>query len=110
MMDTKEDSEDLTFSTLQTVLQGNNGLFKTEFERLILADGTGPDRNIHFNATYTCRIGDQTSPIYISSSEQLSGTEHPVRVTKWVIVEDKVLCGGPLTDRAVLVEVLLWLD
>jgi hypothetical protein len=112
MMDTKEDSEDLTVSTLQTVLQTGNALdlFRTEFERLILADGTGPDRNIHFNATYTCRIGDQTSPIYISSSEQLSGTEHPVRVTKWVIVEDKVLCGGPLTDRAVLVEVLLWLD
>ena len=111
MMDTKEDSEDLTKSTLQEVLQtGDGDIFRDGFEKLIHADGIGPDRKIQYNATYTCRVGEYTAPRIIYSSEQLSGTEHPVRVTKWVIVKNKVICGGPSTDRAVLVEMLLWLD
>ncbi len=50
-----------------------------------------PLHNIQFNATYTCRIGmtagdPPTSSCVIASSRNLTGGEHTVRATRWVIV------------------------
>ena len=73
---------------------------------------TGKSDRIQFNASYTYRneITGETNPVYINSSRFLTGGEHPVRVTKWVLVE-KRLPGLPSNrNRAVLVEVLLWRD
>jgi hypothetical protein len=77
---------------------------------LVETAGTGPTRDIQFIANYTCRQNDKTfSDNFISySGHDLTGTEHPVRVTKWVIAD--MDCAGEGRKRAVLVEVLLWLD
>ncbi len=68
---------------------------------------------IQFNASYTCRdtINNAIETHPISYSRNLTGGEHTVRATKWVIVNQTVpLCGTNTVDRAVLVEVLLWRD
>lgn len=66
---------------------------------------------IQFNASYTCRdlTNNAVTSFPISYSRNLTGGEHTVRATKWVIV-NKAVCGNPSQDRAVLVEVLLWRD
>jgi hypothetical protein len=66
---------------------------------------------IKFNASYTCRntADDTLSSISLGGSHNLTGTEHPVRATKWVRVNTNA-CGAFVQDRAVLVEVLLWRD
>ncbi len=71
----------------------------------------GPD-HIKYNASYTCRNtdDDSISSIVLGGSQKLTGTEHPVRVTKWVRVHTDVCSPPPAQDRAVLVEVLLWRD
>jgi len=66
---------------------------------------------IQFNATYTCR--DAANDIFtypISHSRALTGGEHTVRATKWVIADTGANCGGSPYNRSVLVEVLLWRD
>jgi hypothetical protein len=70
---------------------------------------------IHFAASYTCRnstptADNKTESNPISYSRNLTGGEHTVRATKWVIVNKTEPRCGPTTDRAVLVEVLLWRD
>jgi len=69
-----------------------------------------PD-HIRYNASYTCRntADDSISSIVLGGSHKLTGTEHPVRVTKWVRVNTNI-CGPIAQDRAVLMEVLLWRD
>jgi len=69
-----------------------------------------PD-HIRYNASYTCRntADDSISSIVLGGSQKLTGTEHPVRVTKWVRVNTNI-CGPIAQDRAVLMEVLLWRD
>jgi hypothetical protein len=68
---------------------------------------------IQFDASYSCRNmtnDDNAIESYpVSKSRNLTGGEHTVRATKWVIVNEAV-CGNPKQDRAVLVEVLLWRD
>jgi hypothetical protein len=54
------------------------------------------------------------SSAFINSSRKLSGGEHAVRATKWVVVnkelpDDYDGIDEPI-DRAVLVEVLMWRD
>jgi hypothetical protein len=83
--------------------------FNTIFSRII-NNGTFQNPNaIHYNATFICRnkADDSTSTDLIFSNRNLTGAEHPVRVTKWVIV-DKSVCRNE--EQAVLVEVLLWRD
>ena len=70
---------------------------------------------IQFTANYSCRNTTNNNAIEsypVSYSRNLTGGEHTVRATKWVIVNKKSqpLCGTTNTDRAVLVEVLLWRD
>lgn len=72
----------------------------------------GPD-HINYNASFTCRDlslpGAPITTIVLGGSATLTGTEHPVRVTRWVRVNTDI-CGGPVQDRAVLFEVMLWRD
>jgi hypothetical protein len=100
-------------SPLQQIIEnGEWTRFRTEFSN-ILHDGTfGNPNTINYNATFTCRNDDNsTTPNNIISTRNLTGGEHSVRVTKWVIVEkpDAPNCDRP-DKQAVLVEVLLWRD
>jgi len=67
---------------------------------------------LHYNATVSYYdIGNLTTaslPLY--ANRNLTGGEHPVRVTEWVIVNKKLPGTNLKEDRAVLVEVLLWRD
>ena len=55
--------------------------------------GTGPKHDIQFTASYTCRNSDNINSNNILSviSRNLTGGEHTVRATKWVIVNKQVL-------------------
>jgi len=93
---------------------GNNLAFGTNFSYLINNKTGQNSDHIQYNASYTCRNSDNsTASIPLSYSRNLSGGEHAVRVTKWVIV-DTAVCDLPATipptPRAVLVEVLMWRD
>ena len=107
-------------STLQMILEGSDSAaFRTKFLELVNSTGTGPKSDIQFTASYTCR---NTSPaannametIPISYSRNITGGEHTVRATKWMIMDETTvppICGSPSESyRAVLVEVLLWRD
>ena len=107
-------------STIRTILESSDSVmdetFRTNFLELINTRGTGPKQDIQFLANYTCRDDTDNSISSLqplsSSDHILTGGEHPVRVTKWVIVNkgSSLFCGTVNTDRAVLVEVLLWRD
>ncbi len=91
----------------------NGDRFKTLFLNYTNKSGSGPIHDIQFNASYTCRNSDNsTMTVPINSTRDLSGGEHTVKATKWVII-NKNVCGTnliPPPSRAVLVEVLLWRD
>jgi hypothetical protein len=106
---------------LRRIIENNEGgTFKSMFINLT-NNGTGQilDYNkvdstmdyIQFNASYTCI--DTTNNVIesypLSNSRNLTGGEHAVRATKWVIV-NKAVCNNTQQNRAVLVEVLLWRD
>ncbi|MDO8872274.1 MAG: hypothetical protein Q7V05_06040 [Methanoregula sp.] len=105
-------------SPLRMILEGDSDdmseMFRTKFLELVNTGGTGPKRDIQFVANYTCRDADSNAissiQLISSSGRSLTGTEHPVRVTKWVITNTG--CGTIESERnrAALVEVLLWLD
>ena len=115
MMDTPI-SYDLK-SPLQEIIEKNpveGDKFKTMFMNYTNVSGAGPMHDIKFVANYTCRNDDNTisPPLPLSSSRSLTGGEHTVRATRWVIVDPPVgvsICGR-FNDQAVLVEVLLWRD
>jgi hypothetical protein len=119
MMAIPEDSDDNREgkSTLRLILEEAEGHtfgdFESTFTDLVNTAGTGPTRDIQFIANYTCRLSNNnifSDNLISSSGRDLTGTEHPVRVTKWVIAD--MPCGTHESERkrAVLVEVLLWLD
>jgi len=69
--------------------------------------------NLHYTAavTYYDRSNKTTGSLQLSANRNLTGSEHPVRVTQWVITNKPVPGDLTLTrPRAVLVEVLLWRD
>jgi hypothetical protein len=117
-------------STLEYVIvhpnSGPNATFRTMFLSLInnrsgvSMDATAYNMSnstmdyIQFTANYTCwdmttNTTNTNNPI--SYSRNLTGGEHTVRATKWVIVNQDV-CGNVNANkpRAVLVEVLMWRD
>jgi len=104
-------------SPLQTIVeQDDTETFKTLFLNLTNnRTDIGPDR-IQFstNVSYHNTVfGVDTIESYpFVSSRALTGGEHAVRVTKWVIVNKRLPLGSPFPseDRAVLVEVLIWRD
>ncbi|MGD0079434.1 MAG: hypothetical protein ABSB80_02150 [Methanoregula sp.] len=66
---------------------------------------------LQYSASVTCRdAGNNIIQTPFISSRNLTGGEHAVRVTEWVLV--KQTCPpfevGPETPHAMLVEVLLW--
>lgn len=70
---------------------------------------------LHYNATISYYYSDEINNVHITknlpfaSNGNLTGGEHPVRVTEWVIA-DRTFPGSGDNPRAVLVEVLLWRD
>jgi len=114
MMDVAQNSSEPK-TPLQKIIEHtpevDGATFNSTFST-ILHSGTFQNPNtIQYNATFTCRnITDNSIKSYpISYSRNLTGGEHSVRATKWVIVEN-IDCNGETRDRAVLVEVLLWRD
>jgi len=106
-MNTTENVDDT--NTLQSILEsGNYDVFRTKFLELLNTTGGGRKQDIQFNASYSCRNSDDSiKTVPFSATRNLTGGEHPVRVTKWVIV-DQSSCKNQ--KQAVLVEVLLWRD
>lgn len=90
----------------------NKARFDAEFSKILNQGAFQNPNTIHYSATFTCRNSyNLTTPYLISSTRNLTGGEHSVRATKWVIIKDT---NGTACDRdeeqAVLVEVLLWRD
>jgi hypothetical protein len=105
-------------SPLQEIVENpgsvNNASFGSMFLDLTnLRAGADSDR-IQYTANYTCRIypGTEIASYPLSYSRNLTVGEHAVRVTKWVTVNKGAVafCGTTNTERAVLVEVLMWRD
>ncbi len=102
----------------KTIVEKDGTAFSQYFLQIVNASGMGPKQDIQFIANYTCRNNNGIYPQILSSSNRaLTGGEHPVRVTKWVIVNKPVSCDAPGNSgvtisggSAVLVEVLLWRD
>ncbi len=113
MMDVAPNSTN-SETPLQRIITGLNPQDREEFKTLFLkytnTSGSGPLHDIQFNASYSCRdSNDIIQNVPITNSRELTGGEHVVRATKWVIV-DKGCYTAAARDRAVLVEVLLWRD
>jgi hypothetical protein len=111
MMDTPVSSAQI--SPLQEIIEEtpvNGTKFNTMFMNYTNVSAAGPKHDIQYSASYTCRNSDNsTTSTPISYSRNLTGGEHTVRATKWVIINKQVCNIGPI-PRAVLVEVLLWRD
>lgn len=113
MMDTPQNFTD-TKSPLRQIIETDDGTkFWSLFNNTVNnRTGAYPD-HIHFTANYSYRVPSDNSinSSFINASRNLSGGEHAVRVTKWVIVTKKLPpSAASAQERAVLVEVLLWRD
>lgn len=112
MMDTPPNSSVIE-SPLQQILETEpvDGIrFKKMFMNYTNVSGYGPKHDIQFNASYSYDDGGTAASVLFSASRNLTGGEHTVRATKWVIVNKKLPATAALQNRAVLVEVLLWRD
>jgi hypothetical protein len=112
MMDTAPNSS-VTESPLRQIIETDDGdRFGKTFLNYVNATGYGPKHDIHFSASYTYESPADTTIMSapINSSRLLTGGEHAVRATRWVIVNKKLPATAALQNRAVLVEVLLWRD
>jgi hypothetical protein len=116
VMDTNESH--FTMSPLRTIIEGtpvgtDSPAFGSQFGFLInRKSNTGPDY-IHYTASYSYLnpADNSVNRVFLNASRNLTGGEHAVRATKWVIVNKKLPpVSGVLADRAVLVEVLMWRD
>jgi hypothetical protein len=102
-------------SPLQEIVEkGDNNRFVEMFDNLT-NNKTGSNRDrIQFmaNVSYVKSDGTVNTTTPLGRTRSLSGGEHTVRITQWVIAD----AGSPpgsssgLRKRAVLVEVLLWRD
>lgn len=112
MMDTAPNSS-VKESPLREIIETDNGgRFWNIFSNYINASGYGPNHDIHFSASYSYESPFDTTIMSapINSSRLLTGGEHAVRATRWVIVNKQLPSTATLQNRAVLVEVLLWRD
>ena len=101
---------------LQTIVENDDASgFNTLFLNTVNARaGSGRD-SIQFvaNVTYRMTTGEINSTPLSSSTHPLTGGEHAVRASEWIMVEKQFpdchasSCRG---KHAVLVEVLLWRD
>jgi len=117
VMDTNESR--LSMSPLRTIIETtpvgtNNASFGAMFGNLISNRITSGRDHIQYSASYSYRNinNNSVNSAFINASRNLSGGEHAVRATKWVVVK-KQLPGDstvPAQNRTVLVEVLMWRD
>ncbi|ABS54655.1 hypothetical protein Mboo_0131 [Methanoregula boonei 6A8] len=100
-------------SQLQQIVENNEGnTFNTVFLDYVNNKTGSKADNLHYTAsvTYYDILNKTTVTLPpFAFNRNLSGVEHPVRVTELVIA-NKQFPGGSGTPRAVLVEVLLWRD
>jgi len=114
VMDTNESY--LSKSPLRDIIEGTTptSTFGTRFWFLINNRTTSGQDHIQYTANYSYRniTDDSVNSAFINASRNLSGGEHAVRVTKWVVVNKDLTDNGIVDpqDRAVLVEVLMWRD
>ena len=89
-----------------------NATFKTMFMNYTNVSGAGPIHDIQYTASYTCRdkTTNNVTSYPLGYSRNLTGGEHTVRATKWVIVDPTGFICSRSDVQAVLVEVLLWRD
>jgi len=117
MMDTPVSSAEISplveIITYTTPVGTLNATFNTMFMNYTNVTGAGPIHDIQYSASYSCRDSttNNVTSYPLSYSRNLTGGEHSVKATKWVIVNKPApFCGSGFTQRAVLVEVLLWRD
>lgn len=117
MMNTPVNST--TESQLQDIVENNNVTaaaiaFNTTFLNYCNNRTGSQTDNLHYWAevSYRNKTDGNTGSYYLTSNRNLTGSEHPVRVTEWTLVHKTLPLGAPYSpeDRAVLVEVLLWRD
>jgi hypothetical protein len=112
-------------SPLQKIVEfpdsANQTLFMVMFDNITNNRTSSSKDRIHFTANYSYVRGSLASPpsgnpvdttTHLGKTRSLTGGEHAVRVTKWVIADvgDPPGSGASVRKRAVLVEVLLWRD
>jgi len=106
-------------SLLQTIIEvpgnGINLTFGTTFSSLVNNRIESGRDHIYFtaNVSYYDITKGSVDSYLLNNTRTLSGGEHSVRSTKWLIVNKELpgdgAAAGPL-NRTVLVEVLLWRD
>ena len=98
-------------SPLQTIVEQNDAAtFTAMFLNTVNMRTGAPPDSIQFtaNVTYITPSNDVNSTPLAHSSRTLTGAEHAVHVSEWVIVENNN--DNIHRKRAELVEVLLWRD
>ena len=106
-------SKDDEHSMMQNIIENGNHLaFGSNFSYLINNKTGQNSDHIQYTASYSYRntTDNSVSSAFINSSRNLSGGEHAVRATKWVVVNKQLPGDITVHDRAVLVEVLMWRD
>jgi hypothetical protein len=101
----------MTESPLQSMIETNNGAgFTTTFLNYCNNMTGSHAENLQFSASVTYRnINDGQIESYpLAASRNLTGGEHAVKVTEWVIADKKFTGSNVQKNRAALVEVLLW--
>jgi hypothetical protein len=100
-------------SMMQEIIENGNHLaFGSNFSYLINNKTGQNSDHIQYTASYSYRntTDNSVSSAFIIASRNLSGGEHAVRATKWVVVNKQLPGDITVHDRAVLVEVLMWRD
>jgi hypothetical protein len=100
-------------SELQMIITSSDGgAFNTTFLDLINRRTESDRDHIQYTASYSYRniTDNSVNSAFINASRNLSGGEHAVRATKWVVVNKQLPSDSVVQNRTVLVEVLLWRD
>jgi hypothetical protein len=100
-------------SLLQQYIGENNAVsFNTTFMNGINNKTGFATDTLQYSASVTCRDGSNIIQTPFAYSRNMTGREHAVRVTQWVLVQQTcpLSPGGPIpgNPHAMLVEVLLW--
>jgi hypothetical protein len=100
-------------SPLQRMVEtGDSAGFVTMFNNIVNNKTASDKDRIHFmaNVSYVRPDGTVNTSTPLGMTRSLTGGEHAVRVTQWVIAEAKIPESNVVRNRAELVEVLLWRD
>lgn len=100
-------------SPLQKMVEtGDSAGFVNMFNIIVNNRTSSKKDRIQFlaNVTYVKSDGTVNMSTPLGMTRNLTGGEHAVRVSQWVIVESKIPESVVVRKRAELVEVLLWRD